>query len=569
MTANLTPLVKPNSVNITVVKKDGLIEPSYTTAPALTYQQQLSIPLEHLTDVDVINPSNNDVLAYSNGIWINSNSAGGAIAYSNAIAYVANQHYVNTSQLSANLNNYDLIGSANTAYSNAITQATIYANNAYINSIVFASNASNINTGTLSASRLPASGAVPNTYGSSSTIPVITIDSTGRITAVSTNSVAGVTSFGYTSANDTLSLTTGDGSSYFATINTFASIFVTNNITTNNLFVTDNMIYLNENNHVTSPDVGITAAYMDGTYHHTGLFRDHLSGTWKFFDNYLPEPDASIYIDQSNSTFHLANLQANTIFVGNNSVFATVNTTNYSGTANNTNFVGSISAANVVSNAQLFANLANYDPVGSAATAYSNVINLSYANTSQVVANASAAYTNAIAQANIYANNAYNNAIAYSGNAAQAYSNAVIYVTNKSYVNTNQLSSNLSNYQTTAGLSSNVATLTSNNTAFVGSITASNVVSNAQLQANLVNYSNSIQTASLASAAYSNAIAYSGNAAQAYSNAVAYVGSLSLVNTSQLSSNLANYDILGAAANAYANAISYISPITKLSIVGF
>ena len=111
--------------------------------------------------------------------------------------------------------------------------------------------------------------------------------------------------------------------------------------------------------------------------------------------------------------------------------------------------------------------------------------------------------------------------------------------------------------------------MTSNNTAFVGSITASNVVSNAQLQANLVNYSNSIQTASLASAAYSNAIAYSGNAAQAYSNAVAYVGSLSLVNTSQLSSNLANYDLLGAAANAYSNAISYISPITKLSIVGF
>jgi|688.fasta_scaffold00037_69 hypothetical protein len=51
-----------------------------------------------------------------------------------------------------------------------------------------------------------------------------------------------------------------------------------------------------------------------------------------------------------------------------------------------------------------------------------------------------------------------------------------------------QLSSNLANYQTTAGLSSNVATLTSNNTSFVGSVSAANVVSNAQLSSNLANY---------------------------------------------------------------------------------
>ena len=51
-----------------------------------------------------------------------------------------------------------------------------------------------------------------------------------------------------------------------------------------------------------------------------------------------------------------------------------------------------------------------------------------------------------------------------------------------------QLSSNLSNYQTTSGLSANVATLTANNTSFVGTVSAANVVSNAQLSANLSNY---------------------------------------------------------------------------------
>lgn len=48
--------------------------------------------------------------------------------------------------------------------------------------------------------------------------------------------------------------------------------------------------------------------------------------------------------------------------------------------------------------------------------------------------------------------------------------------------------SSLSGYQTTAGLSANVATLTANNTSFVGSVSAANVVSNAQLSANLASY---------------------------------------------------------------------------------
>jgi hypothetical protein len=92
-----------------------------------------------------------------------------------------------------------------------------------------------------------------------------------------------------------------------------------------------------------------------------------------------------------------------------------VNAATFTGTANNTSFVGSVSAANVVSNAQLSSNLANY-------------------------------------------------------------------------VTTTNLTNNLSNYQTTAGLSANVSTLTANNTSFVGSVSAANVVSNAQLSANLGNY---------------------------------------------------------------------------------
>ena len=89
-----------------------------------------------------------------------------------------------------------------------------------------------------------------------------------------------------------------------------------------------------------NPDLGLVAAYNNGTYAHAGFFRDHQTGVWKLFDGYLPEPDESVFIDQSNNSFNIAPFQANIIYVGNTTVFGTVNTTNFSGTANNANNLG-------------------------------------------------------------------------------------------------------------------------------------------------------------------------------------------------------------------------------------
>jgi len=83
--------------------------------------------IKDLNDVKITSPVNNDVLAYSNGFWINSNTAGGTTAYvnaiaqaniyannayTNAIAYVTNNSFVNTSQLSSNLSNYAALAGA-------------------------------------------------------------------------------------------------------------------------------------------------------------------------------------------------------------------------------------------------------------------------------------------------------------------------------------------------------------------------------------------------------------------------------------------------------------------------
>ena len=194
-------------------------------------------------------------------------------------------------------------------------------------------------------------------------------------------------------------------------------------------------------------------------------------------------------------------------------------------TSNNVSFVGSVSAANVVSNAQLFANLANYVTTTALSTANYQTAGGLAANVAKLTANnadnlggvAAASYalsstlsnyqTTAGLSANVAtlaantANNAYylNGVIAasyqlnstLSANVSTLTSNNTSFVgsvTAANVVSNAQLSANLSNYQTTAGLSANVSTLTSNNTSFVGSVTAANVVSNAQLSANLSNY---------------------------------------------------------------------------------
>jgi hypothetical protein len=83
--------------------------------------------------------------------------------------------------------------------------------------------------------------------------------------------------------------------------------------------VEDSILYLNANNSITNPDVGIAANYVDGGYKHTGIFRDASEDRWKVFKGYVPEPTHPI--DVSNTTFQLSDFQAATYY--GNAVFTT------------------------------------------------------------------------------------------------------------------------------------------------------------------------------------------------------------------------------------------------------
>jgi hypothetical protein len=86
-------------------------------------------------------------------------------------------------------------------------------------------------------------------------------------------------------------------------------------IAATNLAIEDNMIYLNDGSAVSNPDLGIAGNYNDGTYAHTGVFRDASdSGKWKFFQGYTPEPDAATAINTAHASFALAPVEASNFY---------------------------------------------------------------------------------------------------------------------------------------------------------------------------------------------------------------------------------------------------------------
>lgn len=76
----------------------------------------------------------------------------------------------------------------------------------------------------------------PGTYGNSSVVPVITVDSKGRITSATTNTISGVTSFAYEASNNTLTIGT-NGGSFTANINSFTSTSISNANLTGNVSI--------------------------------------------------------------------------------------------------------------------------------------------------------------------------------------------------------------------------------------------------------------------------------------------------------------------------------------------
>ena len=89
-------------------------------------------------------------------------------------------------------------------------------------------------------------------------------------------------------------------------------------INSENLAVKDSLIYLNNSSSITNPDLGIVGNYNDGTYAHTGIYRESNDGVWKVFDSLTDEPSGSV--NSGHPSFRLANFQANEISASINGI---------------------------------------------------------------------------------------------------------------------------------------------------------------------------------------------------------------------------------------------------------
>ena len=126
----------------------------------------------------------------------------------------------------------------------------------------------------------------------------------------------------YTSSLKTAIELTGSTVSFLGNIVVYGTQSIINS---ENLAVSDNLIYLNEGSTITNPDLGVVGNYNDGTYAHTGIFRDASdNGTWKVFKGYTPEPSGTI--DTSHASFALADFKAASITA--NSFNGVINATN-------------------------------------------------------------------------------------------------------------------------------------------------------------------------------------------------------------------------------------------------
>ena len=307
----------------------------------------------------------NTATAHAVGAFTHANSAYGhanaAFTHANSAYDKANSGYTQANTGTAHaVSAYD---KANSGYSQANTALT-HASSAYDKAN---SGYNQANTGTTHASS--AYDKANSGYNQANTG---TTHAQGAFTQA--NSAYDKANSAYNTANTKFA---SAGGTISGDVTVTGNLFVsgtTVTVSANNLSIKDNMIYLNDGANSAYPDLGLAGAYNNGTYQHTGVFRDQTDSYWKFFDGYLPEPDASVYIDTSNNSFRLAPIwvseaKANNL-TANYSALGTVTTGTWQGSSISTTYtdakitsVGGQTGA--ISNTQLLNFLSSVDGTGS------------------------------------------------------------------------------------------------------------------------------------------------------------------------------------------------------------
>ena len=164
------------------------------------------------------------------------------------------------------------------------------------------------NTTLLNAQGITGEDTVPTQFAVKTYVDTISGSLDSRLDNIETftASISGTNAF-TASLNNAIQLT-GSTVSFLGDIVVYGTQSVINSV---NLEVADNMIYLNATSSTTNVDLGIVGNYNDGTYAHTGIFRDSSDGVWRVFKGYTPEPEGNI--DLSHASYRYADFYANAL----------------------------------------------------------------------------------------------------------------------------------------------------------------------------------------------------------------------------------------------------------------
>lgn len=104
---------------------------------------------------------------------------------------------------------------------------------------------------------------------------------------------------------------------FTGTVNVTGDLYVsgtTTTVNTQDIVVSDPMVYIGEDNTSNIVDLGFVASFNDGTYQHTGLIRDASASKWKLFKGVTDEPTTTVNFAQGSlDTLATAALETSSI----------------------------------------------------------------------------------------------------------------------------------------------------------------------------------------------------------------------------------------------------------------
>jgi len=497
-----------------------------TTVNSSFYSSTANNALTALISNNSINFGGNPVAFYANisSPVHTASVAVGANVVANTTTILIGNTTVNTVINSSSIATISI--TSNTITSNTISSNTITTN--IINGANLVITGNGIVTGSLTVSgNLIYSGTTTSTGNNNPTLDNFYYlgNTTNRWIGVLSSLTANSASIGNSTVNTVINSSSISSNTIITnTINASGNVSILGQVTGNSGFIVTNYDQNGANFRIIAGSYG-TILRNDGT---NMSFLQTVSanaiGTWNAFRPLSwALGTGAVTIDGTGvgvsfgGSLSLPNTAA--ITIGNSTVFTTVNTTNFTGTANNSLYLGGTAAASYQLNSTLAANVA---------TMASN--NASFLGG---VAPASYQLTGATLIANVATMTANNTSFVGATSASNVVSNA-------------QLVANLTAYQTVSGMAAAVLPLTANNTLFVGTTSAANVVSNAQLVANLSNYQTTAGLAANVLVLTSNNSNYLGGAASAAYQTVAGLAA----NVAMLPSNNALY-LGGTVAASY------------------